>query len=152
MRPTGMRVAEISVLLFSDPQVVKLKRLGGEAAQLAFVRFILACWQWGDQLSVDDQEPDYAAAIRESGLVDDEGCFRDDAWDDWYGVRVRAREAAQERGRRGGLASALSRQSGAQVNHRQTDRQTDGVVVVGGRGLERGTNNNGRMKNLERTR
>jgi hypothetical protein len=127
MRPTGMRVAEVSVLLLSDPKVVKLRRLGGDAAQLAFIRFILSCWQWGERLSVDDQEPDHAAAIREAGLVDDDGCFRESAWDDWYGVRVRQREA----GRKAGLASGEARRTihERSFNDRstQTDRQTDSL-------------------------
>jgi hypothetical protein len=156
MRPNGMRVAEISVLLLQDPKVVRLKRLGGDSAQLAFVRFLLTCWQWGERLSVDDQEPDHAASIREVDLVDEDGCIRESAWDDWYGVRLRALEAAREAGRRGGLASAEARlqrplKGRSSEPQAQTDRlsyrQSHALARVNG-SEDPTTKKNGSMKEI----
>jgi len=126
-RDDGFAVADVDTGLMSDPKVVRLAKrhptVAGEA-MAAYVATVLASWKAGDRVTVEDAVPvwlqTHEAALRDVGLLDDEGKVPVSVWDGWYGPARGRRDAKRDRQREW----VASRRAQSTVDNPDVDRRS----------------------------
>jgi hypothetical protein len=106
------RIADVDTGLIDDPKIRRLVRSFGDEAAAAraivgYVATVLASWDHGDRVSLEDAAPawltgldDLGARLAEVGLLDAEGRIVDQAWSSWYSPAATRLEQTRERWRR----------------------------------------------------
>lgn len=112
----GFGRADVDTNLMHDPKAIALaRRLRDPALTMStlglYVSAVLASWSAGRRVSVSDAAPAWwlveldepIAALREVGLVDEEGCVLEHAFAAWFGPAQVRRSIASEAGVRGNI-------------------------------------------------
>lgn len=162
-RPEGFPIADIDVGLFSDPKVKALWRELRDPSQMAialqlYLAALLESWSDGTRATIDDAAPPWVeeisdetrSALRKVKLIDAESRVSRSGWDQWFGPAATRRQARQEAGRRGGLASH-GKQASVDQGSSAAGRVPDPTVLTEGRESPNGLQN-GRSEPKRTTR